>query len=287
MNKKIIFVAAFMMGLMLISCEHNIVAPGSSGNSVSFRFDETANHSEGKLLNLDKTHLTVKPGVLQKTSAYDEFKIICLDMTKFSVIDSFWNYWYGTNQPQFFDYTLWDSTKDDWDNVNLLIKRYTGNAFEYIGEYTFSISDSVARGTVFLNEGLNYFIYGLRSGGITGYWSETYAMISQDSSNTIHLDYQNQPPRDPSSPYPSDGATGVILDVQLTWQTSDPENDPLTYNVYFGPSGSTQLVASGLTVAEYDPGQLQPNTLYAWWVEALDSHGNYSYGFTWYFTTGQ
>ena len=112
-------------------------------------------------------------------------------------------------------------------------------------------------------------------------------MISQDSSNTIHLDYQNQPPRDPSSPYPSDGATGVILDVQLTWQTSDPENDPLTYNVYFGPSGSTQLVASGLTVAEYDPGQLQPNTLYAWWVEALDSHGNYSYGFTWYFTTGQ
>jgi len=208
-------------------------------------------------------------------------------MTKFSVIDSFWNYWYGTNQPQFFDYTLWDSTKDDWDNVNLLIKRYTGNAFEYIGEYTFSISDSVARGTVFLNEGLNYFIYGLRSGGITGYWSETYAMISQDSSNTIHLDYQNQPPRDPSSPYPSDGATGVILDVQLTWQTSDPENDPLTYNVYFGPSGSTQLVASGLTVAEYDPGQLQPNTLYAWWVEALDSHGNYSYGFTWYFTTGQ
>jgi putative hemolysin len=79
----------------------------------------------------------------------------------------------------------------------------------------------------------------------------------------------NQAPDAPFAPEPADGATDVPTDQILTWQGSDPEGQPLRYNVAFGTS-KPPVVASGLTVASYDPGGLEPDTLYYWRITASD-----------------
>ena len=44
----------------------------------------------------------------------------------------------------------------------------------------------------------------------------------------------NRPPDKPVNPYPPDEATDVVLNLWLTWEGSDPDDDRLTYYVYFG-----------------------------------------------------
>jgi hypothetical protein len=39
------------------------------------------------------------------------------------------------------------------------------------------------------------------------------------------------PPNQPSSPSPASGATGVSRTPTLTWQCTDPDNQPLSYTV--------------------------------------------------------
>ncbi|MCD4736948.1 MAG: hypothetical protein K8R53_12965, partial [Bacteroidales bacterium] len=43
-----------------------------------------------------------------------------------------------------------------------------------------------------------------------------------------------QPPSPPSNPSPVNGAIDQPINTNLSWTCTDPENDPLTYDVYFG-----------------------------------------------------
>jgi uncharacterized protein (TIGR02145 family) len=95
----------------------------------------------------------------------------------------------------------------------------------------------------------------------------------------------NQPPDQPSDPDPPDNAVNRPLDTQLSWTCTDPENDPLTYDVYFDITTPPQKVAVGLTAPSYDPGPLNPNTTYYWQILAHDDHGNDNLGPQWSFVT--
>lgn len=48
----------------------------------------------------------------------------------------------------------------------------------------------------------------------------------------------NQPPTVPSIVTPANGATNVPADFVLQWTASDPDGDPLTYDLYFGPDST-------------------------------------------------
>ncbi|MCD4735679.1 MAG: hypothetical protein K8R53_06515, partial [Bacteroidales bacterium] len=95
----------------------------------------------------------------------------------------------------------------------------------------------------------------------------------------------NQPHATPSNPSPSDGSTSVGIDTTLSWSCSDPENDPLTFDVYFGFDNPPQLVNSGQSDTIYDPGVLAYDSTYYWKVVAHDNHGNLSEGPVWSFET--
>ena len=96
---------------------------------------------------------------------------------------------------------------------------------------------------------------------------------------------QNHPPNAPNSPNPKNGATGISIDVTLSWQCSDPDGDTLTYDIYFGTSSNPPLVASGITSTSYTPGTLSYSTTYYWRVVAKDEYGAITSSETWHFTT--
>jgi len=102
------------------------------------------------------------------------------------------------------------------------------------------------------------------------------------ASNSGTLD--NSPPNQPSNPQPPDGAVDQSIDVDLSWSCSDPDNDPLTYDVYFGTDSIPPLISEGQTETTYDPGTLSENTEYYWRIVAHDGYGQ-AEGQVWRFVT--
>jgi len=98
-------------------------------------------------------------------------------------------------------------------------------------------------------------------------------------------DSLNQAPAQPSNPTPPDNSTDQQLNTQLSWSCTDPENDPLTYDVYFSTTNPPVLVFAGQTWTTYNPGTLDYSTTYYWKVVAHDDHSNATEGPVWSFTT--
>ncbi len=95
----------------------------------------------------------------------------------------------------------------------------------------------------------------------------------------------NAKPGIPSNPNPADNATSVSTNANLSWVCSDPDEDPLTYDVYFGTSSNPPLVNSGQGETIYDVGILNEETTYYWKIKAHDDHSNSTTGDIWQFAT--
>ena len=96
----------------------------------------------------------------------------------------------------------------------------------------------------------------------------------------------NDPPDPPSNPMPEDDATDVDLDADLSWDCDDPDDDSLTYDVYFDTeSPPVEKVSDDQAETTFDPGTLMVETTYYWQVIAKDEHGASTAGLVWQFTT--
>ena len=118
---------------------------------------------------------------------------------------------------------------------------------------------------------------------------ETITIITDifDYPMDLHVEIVNLPPNVPTlvSPSPS-GKTGVGINADLTWSCSDPDGDPLTYDVYFENDDDTPdvLVSDDQSGTTYDPGTLDYSEDYYWQIVASD--GEYSTsGPVWHFKT--
>jgi hypothetical protein len=95
-----------------------------------------------------------------------------------------------------------------------------------------------------------------------------------------------QPPTPPANPSPANGVTAVSLTPTLSWTCSDPQNYPLTYDLYFGTTQNPPLIQSNLTSPTYSiSSSLSYSTTYYWYVVAKDNKGNSTKGPVWTFTT--
>ena len=109
------------------------------------------------------------------------------------------------------------------------------------------------------------------------------------SFSTVHPG--NYPPSVPSNPDPTNGATEVMLRSSLSWTSSDPDNDPIVYDVYFGTSSNANdlsLIAENYGSENFpisDFVSLNPETIYYWKVVAEDINGGISEGPIWSFST--
>ena len=102
----------------------------------------------------------------------------------------------------------------------------------------------------------------------------------------------NQPPDQPDNPSPTDDATGISINADLSWAGGDPDPaDTVTYDIYFGTNATPALnetigpypaTQSSIT---YDPGPLAGDTTYYWKIIATDSHNISTEGPLWDFIT--
>ncbi len=95
----------------------------------------------------------------------------------------------------------------------------------------------------------------------------------------------NQAPTLPANPEPANNAADQSVNMNVSWTCSDPENDPLSYDVYFGLTTSPGLATSNITNPTFNPGGLDDNTTYYWKIIAKDDHNNTTEGPVWQFTT--
>lgn len=102
----------------------------------------------------------------------------------------------------------------------------------------------------------------------------------------------NTAPNEPSSPIPADGFSGY--GTRLTpfdWECTDPNQDPLTYDLYFGTNSNPPLVKSNLQQSSYTPTSYDPfyylehNTTYYWKVIAKDNDQHEIASQIWQFRT--
>jgi uncharacterized protein (TIGR02145 family) len=96
----------------------------------------------------------------------------------------------------------------------------------------------------------------------------------------------NRPPNAPSDPFPTDYATSRPTNDTLSWSCSDPDNDSLKYDVYFGTDNPPVTeVSSDQTDTSLVRNGLANGTQYYWQVIAKDTHGDSTAGPVWNFAT--
>lgn len=96
----------------------------------------------------------------------------------------------------------------------------------------------------------------------------------------------NNPPYEPNTPNPIDGAINVSINADLSWIGGDPDSgDTVTYDVYFDTSSPPPKVTNNQTDNTYDPSAMNMNTTYYWKIVAWDDQGESAEGQIWCFTT--
>lgn len=100
---------------------------------------------------------------------------------------------------------------------------------------------------------------------------------------------ENRPPLAPAINThlgsPPEGSTGRSLAPVLSWACSDPDMDPLSYDVYFGTGSPPPLANADQSRNSYSPSILEPSTEYYWQIDAIDDGGNISSSAVMQFTT--
>ena len=171
---------------------------------------------------------------------------------------------------------MWQAT--DPDNDDLVYDLYLADNPDIFTLVAANISTST-----FEKSGLSY--------ETTYYWK----VVAKDgkggvATSTVYsfttISQGNNAPSTPTALYPSDGATDVPTNVTLRWWATDPDGDPIVYDVYFGTNkDSLQKILSDTPSTSTEQSSLFYATTYYWKVVAKDGKGGIATSTIWSFTT--
>jgi hypothetical protein len=106
-----------------------------------------------------------------------------------------------------------------------------------------------------------------------------YYTFIWDSKNRHYHKPNFNAPAMPSDPTPDDIDTGVgITGTNLSWECSDADGDPLSYDIYFGTFSPPPLVRSGYKGKTFELEELEKDTTYYWKIVVTDNPIPGAYG---------
>jgi hypothetical protein len=101
----------------------------------------------------------------------------------------------------------------------------------------------------------------------------------------IKIDTENNPPHEPTNPFPENNSVSVDVEINLSWTGGDPDGDNVTYDVYFGNYNPPPKVTVNQIANTYNPGTLDFCTTYYWQIVTWDDYLPCKKGPIWSFTT--
>jgi hypothetical protein len=101
----------------------------------------------------------------------------------------------------------------------------------------------------------------------------------------IRIETENNPPYEPTNPYPENNSVDVDVETNLGWIGSDPDGDEVIYDIYFGTTNPPLKIASNQTETTFEPGTMDYNTTYYWRIVAWDYYIPCTEGPIWTFIT--
>ena len=159
--------------------------------------------------------------------------------------------------------------------------------------YIFEISSTPNFSTTFIKTELSTLSLNAEvNKGQNYYWRVTAKDEKGNYSNTSiirtfyteDLQSANSLPSVPEKILPVDDVISGT-EVELAWQSTDPDNDELQYDLFFGTSTSPQLLANNLSEGSYFLENLTPSTTYYWKIVVRDGQTGKTIGQTWNFST--
>ncbi|WDF78059.1 hypothetical protein PQ469_29690 [Mucilaginibacter sp. KACC 22773] len=110
--------------------------------------------------------------------------------------------------------------------------------------------------------------------------SDTWKFYNAGAGTSSHPPF----PADNLSPSFGQAISATTGTINLTWTSSDPDNDIATYDVYFGTSSNPGAYKSSITNKFSNGVVVKSGTTYYWKVITKDSQGNTSDSGTYHFT---
>ena len=134
------------------------------------------------------------------------------------------------------------------------------------------------------NQGTDFHLYNSSSESAQGNSGNYWGLSVRCIYDSVFMN-SNQAPLQPINLNPPDNSINNPLNLTLSWNCTDPENDPMQFEVYFGPAGNMQLIQSSICTKTCLVNNLQACTTYQWQVVAKDNQCNSTSGPVWSFST--
>jgi hypothetical protein len=314
--------ALVLLALVIVSCSDDTTtgptlprvpsnpspADGDSIFLTNFFLNWDCSHPEGKMLNYDVYFDTISPPRLYRTRHWADsleiayvmrgknyyWKVVAVDENYISASGPIWSFVIG----QYRDFPPNPPSSPDPADGDTAISINVGLRWACIdsgGEqlllYDIYFGTDSLPPLIASNRNGRQYNPGQLSVSTTYFWK----IVAKDSSEHeaegpiwhFTTEAGNEPPGTPANPSPLDGADSVAADVVLSWGAADPEDDPLTFDVFFGTTNPPPLQDHQGATTYNPPGNLDGNRTYYWSITARDDHGNATEGPVWSFTTGQ
>lgn len=192
------------------------------------------------------------------TLLYPSANLLCIDNT----VEFKWN----------------TATDPDGDTVSYQLQIATDNQFTQIVQ---SISNSSTIKIFSLEKGVAYYwrVSAKDSKGLSSSYSTVNSFYTEGDGVSNYL------PFSPEIVAPTLNATVAGTSAILEWNASDVDNDPLTFDVYFGTAKTpTTIVATNQTATTFNV-DVASETTYYWKVVVKDDKGGETIGQVWNFKT--
>lgn len=97
----------------------------------------------------------------------------------------------------------------------------------------------------------------------------------------------NLAPNKPTNQNPTNDSTNRPKNQEISWDCTDPDEDSLSYDIYFGLSNPPTKKKANHTNTTYNPGLLSYGDTYYWKIVAWDEHNHSRKGDVWHFTISE